>query len=80
MPKLAGVLETALYVDRIPAAKRFYENALGLTPMFSDERMVAYGVGRDVFLLFEHGSARGHRPRAYTPLRSFIIPANRSKR
>ena len=56
MPKLAGVLETALYVARMPAAKRFYENVLGLEPMFADERMVAYGVGREVFLLFERGS------------------------
>jgi catechol 2,3-dioxygenase-like lactoylglutathione lyase family enzyme len=56
MPRLAGVLETALYVDDIPRAQHFYETILGLEPMFSDERMVAYGVGREAFLLFERGS------------------------
>lgn len=56
MAKLAGVLETALYVDDVPRAQNFYETILGLEPMFSDERMAAYGVGRAVFLLFERGS------------------------
>jgi catechol-2,3-dioxygenase len=56
MPRLAGVLETAVYVDDMARAQNFYETILGLEPMTTDPRMVAYDVGREVFLLFERGS------------------------
>ena len=59
MPELNGVLETALYVDDMARARRFYEEALGLTPIFEDLRLCAYAVGgRSVLLLFQRGSAR----------------------
>lgn len=57
MPKLDGILETALYTDDMAEARRFYEDVLGLEPIFADERLCAYGVaGRDVLLLFRRGS------------------------
>ena len=56
-PPLAGVLETALYVDDMARARGFYEAALGLSPMFADERLTAYPVGgRSALLVFLRGS------------------------
>lgn len=58
MPALNGVLETALYVDDLERACRFYEDVLGLTPLFVDNRLVAYDVGRrSVLLIFKRGSS-----------------------
>ena len=57
MPKLDGVLETALYTDDMERARQFYEHVLELTPIFSDSRLQAYGVAeRSVLLLFRRGS------------------------
>ncbi len=57
MPSLNGVLETALYVDDMERARRFYEHILGLRLMFSDDRLAAYDVGgRSVLLLFRQGA------------------------
>lgn len=57
MPKLDGILETALYTDDMARARRFYEDVLELEPMFADERLCAYPVAsRDVLLLFRRGS------------------------
>ncbi len=59
MPKLDGVIETALYVDDLPRARRFYEDTLGLAPLTSDHRFCAYDVGgRGVLLLFRRGATR----------------------
>jgi catechol 2,3-dioxygenase-like lactoylglutathione lyase family enzyme len=59
MPKLNGVLETALYVDDLERARRFYEDVLGLSSIFNDARLRAYAVGtRSVLLLFLRGSSR----------------------
>ena len=56
-PPLAGVLETALYVDDMPRARGFYETVLGLAPMFADDRLTAYPVGgRSALLLFLRGA------------------------
>ena len=58
MPKLDGILETALYVDDMARARAFYEGVLGLAPIFEDKRLTAYGVaGRDVLLLFRRGGS-----------------------
>jgi catechol 2,3-dioxygenase-like lactoylglutathione lyase family enzyme len=58
MPKLDGVLETALYTDDMPRAQTFYEDVLGLKPIFTDTRLCAYGVARgSVLLIFRRGSA-----------------------
>jgi catechol 2,3-dioxygenase-like lactoylglutathione lyase family enzyme len=57
MPKLDGVLETSLYTDDLERARRFYEQVLGLSPLYADERMSAYAVGGQVLLLFKHGAS-----------------------
>ena len=38
MPALDGVLETALYVDDLPRARRFYQDVLGLECLFADAK------------------------------------------
>ena len=56
-PPISGVLETALYVDDLPRAARFYEASLGLRPVFVDERLAAYEAGpQSVLLLFRRGT------------------------
>ncbi len=42
---LDGILETAIYVDNMDEARRFYEEVMGLKPMFADRRLTAYGAG-----------------------------------
>jgi catechol 2,3-dioxygenase-like lactoylglutathione lyase family enzyme len=50
------VLETALYVDDLARAGRFYDEALGLAPMTQDSRMWALDCGAgSVLLLFRRG-------------------------
>jgi catechol 2,3-dioxygenase-like lactoylglutathione lyase family enzyme len=59
MPRLNGVLETALYVDDLARAARFYEDVLGLAALTSDRRFRAYAVGaHSVLLLFQRGATR----------------------
>ena len=59
MPKLDGILETALYTDDMARAQAFYEDVLGLQPIFSDSRLRAYGVAsRSVLLIFKRGAAK----------------------
>lgn len=56
-PKIAGVLETALYVEDLGRAARFYESSLGLAPLFRDGRLCAFDCGPgSVLLLFKRGS------------------------
>lgn len=56
-PKLNGVLETALYVDDLEEAARFYEQVLELPVLTQDSRFRAYDVGgRNVLLLFHRGA------------------------
>ncbi|MDQ4134620.1 MAG: VOC family protein [Pseudomonadota bacterium] len=56
-PPLNGVLETALYVDDLERAARFYEDVLGLAALTSDSRFRAYDVGgRSILLLFQRGA------------------------
>lgn len=57
MPSLTGVIETALYVDDIDRASKFYEDVLGLRRIDGDARLRAYSVAdRDVLLLFKRGA------------------------
>jgi catechol 2,3-dioxygenase-like lactoylglutathione lyase family enzyme len=54
--RVRGVLETALYVDDLSEAARFYEETLGLTPIFQDSRLCALDCGPgSVLLLFARG-------------------------
>ena len=56
-PPVAGILETALYVDDLARAAAFYEGVLGLKRHFGDERLVAFDAGsRSVLLLFRRGT------------------------
>ena len=62
MPKLDGILETALYTDDMERAGRSTKACWSLKPIFSDSRLTAYGVaGRDVLLIFK--TRRGERDR-----------------
>ena len=56
-PPIAGVLETAIYVADLPRARRFYEDVLGLAPIFTDDRLAAYGIGHSVLLVFLRGAS-----------------------
>jgi catechol 2,3-dioxygenase-like lactoylglutathione lyase family enzyme len=57
MPSLNGVLETALYVDDLDRAAKFYEDILELARLTADARFRAYNVGgRNVLLVFQRGS------------------------
>jgi catechol 2,3-dioxygenase-like lactoylglutathione lyase family enzyme len=58
MPALNGVLETVLYVDDAARAASFYEQILGLSCLYADQRLHAYDVGgRSVLLLFRRGAS-----------------------
>ena len=58
MPTLNGVLETALYVDDLGRAIRFYTDVLGLAPLYRDTRMAAFDVGgKSVLLIFPRGGS-----------------------
>lgn len=57
MPRLASVLETALYVAALAPARRFYEEVMQLPVLVADERLCALDVGgKSVLLLFLAGS------------------------
>lgn len=52
-PEIGGVLETALYVEDLGRAVRFYEQVLGLSSIYRDERLCAFDCGPgSVLLLF----------------------------
>lgn len=54
MPRLDGVLETALYVDDMERSARFYRDIFGFEVIASGERLYAMSVeGRQVLLLFK---------------------------
>ena len=58
MPTLDGVLETALYVDDLDRARRFYEHVMALPRLFADDRLCAYDVARrSVLLIFRRGAS-----------------------
>jgi len=58
MPSLTGVLETAIYVDDLDRASRFYEELFNLARIAEDERLRAYSVaGRSVLLIFKRGAS-----------------------
>jgi catechol 2,3-dioxygenase-like lactoylglutathione lyase family enzyme len=56
-PRLDRVLETALYVDDLERAARFYEHVLELPVLTGDGRFRAYDIGgNSVLLLFRKGA------------------------
>src|SRR5215813_2109315 len=59
MPKLDGILETAIHTEDMVRARAFYEGVLGLVPIHSDNRVSAYAVaGSDVLLVFRKGTTK----------------------
>ena len=58
MPTIDGVLETALYVDDLDRAARFYAYVIELKPLYQDNRLTAFSVGdKNVLLLFPRGGS-----------------------
>jgi catechol 2,3-dioxygenase-like lactoylglutathione lyase family enzyme len=58
MLRLNGVLETAIYVSDMARAQRFYEDVLGLSRMYADDRLIAYDAGaQNVLLVFRRGGS-----------------------
>ena len=58
MPRLTRIIETALYVDGMERARRFYGTILGLQPIFEAESLVAFSVGgQNVLLIFQRGGS-----------------------
>ena len=56
MPRVAGILETCLYVADMKKSAEFYERLFGFQRMLSNERICAFDVnGRDVLILFLQG-------------------------
>ena len=56
---IQGVLETALYVEDLEAAERFYHGVLGLDVLFRDEgRHVFFRCGTGVVLIFNPNATR----------------------
>jgi catechol 2,3-dioxygenase-like lactoylglutathione lyase family enzyme len=58
MPAITGVLETALYVDDLNRAERFYGDVFGFQVMMGDARLRALRVkDGQVLLLFKRGAS-----------------------
>lgn len=58
-PRIGGILETAVYVDRLEAASAFYARLLGIEPMLKQERLHAFGLAPgEVLLLFPRGLSK----------------------
>lgn len=56
VPRVGGILETALYVDDLDRSRRFYAGLFGFGNIFQDGRMCAMEVpGGQILLLFRHG-------------------------
>jgi catechol 2,3-dioxygenase-like lactoylglutathione lyase family enzyme len=70
--KLGDVRETALYVDDLERAVRFYKEVLGLASLIEDERFCALDVnGKSILLLFVRGASNEN-----TTLPGGMIPAH----
>ncbi|HEX2778178.1 MAG TPA: VOC family protein [Gemmatimonadaceae bacterium] len=64
-PAIDRVLETALYVDDLAAARGFYAGTLGGAILLDTPRLVALDVaGRSVLLLFQRGATSEPLPTA----------------
>jgi catechol 2,3-dioxygenase-like lactoylglutathione lyase family enzyme len=63
LPRVSGILETALYVDDLDRSRRFYASLFGFDTIFQDERMCAMEVpGEQILLLFRHGMTNEPAP------------------
>ncbi|HZP84932.1 MAG TPA: VOC family protein [Chthonomonadaceae bacterium] len=60
MPTVSGVLETALYVEDLERARRFYQDLFGFETLVADARICALNVvDKQVLLLFRKGASSG---------------------
>ena len=60
---VTGILETALHVDDLGRAMKFYQRLFGFEVMAQDHRFCAFNVaGRDVLLLFKRGESTKPMP------------------
>jgi catechol 2,3-dioxygenase-like lactoylglutathione lyase family enzyme len=58
VPKLERILETAIYTAGLERSSHFYEEIMGLKPMFADQRLRAYDAGGgSVLLVFLRGAS-----------------------
>jgi catechol 2,3-dioxygenase-like lactoylglutathione lyase family enzyme len=58
MPKIQGLLETALYVDNLERSLSFYKTIFEFKTLFSDDRLCALNISdKQVLLLFLKGSS-----------------------
>ena len=54
MPRVHGILETALYAKDVKQAADFYRRLFGFATLLESDRLIALNVaGRDVLLLFQ---------------------------
>ena len=70
MPHINRVLETALYVDDLDRAMKFYHDVLGLRVVDAGPRLVAMDAGQaTLLLLFLRGATAGgaHTPSGWIP-------------
>lgn len=57
MPRISGILETALYVRDPLQAAEFYRRLFGFETLLESDRLVALNVaGRNMLLLFQEGA------------------------
>lgn len=57
-PRIAGLLETALYVDDMARSVTFFRDVLGLAPMIESDRLTAFDAGHGgVLLVFARGQS-----------------------
>jgi catechol 2,3-dioxygenase-like lactoylglutathione lyase family enzyme len=57
-PRIAGLLETALYVDDMARSVRFFRDVLGLSTMIESDRLTAFDAGHGgVLLVFARGQS-----------------------
>lgn len=57
-PRIAGLLETALYVDEMARSVAFFRDVLGLAPMIESDRLTAFDAGHGgVLLIFARGQS-----------------------
>ena len=58
MPRVQGLLETALYVDDMARSVAFFRDVIGLATMLETERLTAFDAGRQgVLLVFRRGGS-----------------------
>ncbi len=63
MPRLAGILETALYVEDMARSVAFYRDSLGMAPVFEGDRLTAFDAGRQgILLVFQRDSTSEDQP------------------